>query len=575
MIFFTVLYKDGREMGGRMTHFQEMLLRHEQETLRIQKLQILDSQDENCGAFTEAGGHIDTRHCGFLVTQLVVGYLIPECRFFHDETLKSAIENGFRFLLSHHRADGCLDLTACNFDSAPDTAFTMNAMFNAWWLLEKDTATEVEWLRSPMKQLIEICCEGVMNGGFHTPNHRWAISACLKHAAGICGRDDFSRKADLYLGEGLDIDENGEFAERSTGTYNAVNDDQMIRLFLATGDKTYLEAAKSNLLMMLSYIDPDGSVFTNNSTRQDYGHKVYLESYYVLFLLTGYLLKDEQLSAFSEYCWETATAHGGMPHGLPWLALYPDLEDYGKRQKPDLTRIQEHKKLFKKSNIGRMRRGSVSCTVMSHKPNFLYFQHGENSLYLVLYCNVCDKRNFIPSRIEETENGFRVSSTVDSWYYMPFQGDVPSTSDWWAMDNANTREKLILDKLTITVDIAWKGDGVDVRIQTEGLDGVPVRLEWGFLPGNSLRNEHFILEAVPRGTITVCGGKLQAENKRGEMITLTPAFARHNVQNRMGGAYPLSQEHFTVFFTDYSPFEHVIHIGTEPVFGLRIQQTNE
>ena len=34
----------------------------------------------------------------------------------------------------------------------------------------------------------------------------------------------------------------------------------------------------------------------------------------------------------------------------------------------------------------------------------------------------------------------------------------------------------------------------------------------------------------------------------------------------MGGAYPLSQGHFTVFFAGFSPFEKVIHIGTEPVF---------
>ena len=554
-----------------MTHFQEMLFQHEAETLRILKTQLLDPQDEKYGAFTEAGGHIDSRHCGFLLAHLAVAYLIPQCRFYHAEFLQSAIEKGFHFLLSHHRPGGCLDLTSCNFASAPDTAFTMNAMINAWWLLEKDTGDDLEWLRASMKQLIEVCCEGVMNGGFHTPNHRWAISACLKHAAIICGRSDFSQRADAYLGEGLDIDENGEFAERSTGTYNVVNDDQMIRLFLATGDKTYLEAAKSNLLMMLSYIDPDGSVFTNNSTRQDYGRKVYLGNYYLMFLLTGYLLKDKHLAAYSEYCWDPSSAHGNMPHALSWLSLYPDMEDFGKQEKPDLARIEQNKKLFANSNIGRMRKGNISCTVMSGRPNFLYFQHGENTLYLVLYGNVCDKRNFIPSRIEETEKGFRVSSSTDSWYYKPFQGNGPSTSDWWAMDNANTREKLILDRLDIMADVSWKDDGVDVRICADGLDEVPIRMEWGFLPGNSLRNEHFILGTVPGGFMTVCGGKVQAENKRGDVITLSPAFARHNVQNRMGGAYPLSQEHFTIFFTDYSPFDHVIHIGTEPVFGLRMK----
>ena len=129
-----------------------------------------------------------------------------------------------------------------------------------------------------------------------------------------------------------------------------------------------------------------------------------------------------------------------------------------------------------------MRRGGVSCTVMAGRPNFLYFQHGANTVYLVLYGNVCEKRNFVPTLLEETENGFRASSQIDSWYYLPFDGDGPATTDWWAMDNANTRKKLISDRLTITADVAWQGDGVDVRIRTEGLTQVPFRLEWGFLP---------------------------------------------------------------------------------------------
>ena len=553
-----------------MMHFEEILLKRDAETAHILSRQIQNAESEDHGAFVEMGGHIDSRHCCFFLSHLCVSYLIPQSRYYHHEQVKTAIQYAFEYLFRHQRPSGCLDLTACNFDSAPDTAFTMNDMMNAWWLLEKDQSAESEWLKAPIKRLIESCCEGVMNGGFHTPNHRWAISACLKHAAKICGREDFSRKADVYLGEGLDIDENGEFAERSTGTYNAVNDDQMIRLYLATGDKTYLEAAKSNLLMMLSYIDPDGSVFTNNSTRQDYGKKVYLESYYMLFLLTGYLLRDEKLAAYSEYCWETASAHGHTPRGIEWLALYPDLEEFGKRVKPDLSKIENQKRLFDKSNIARMRQGDFSCTVMAGRPNFLYFQHGENTLYLVLYGNVCDKRNFVPSSISEIENGFRVSSKIDSWYYKPFQGDGPATNDWWAMDNANTREKLIADTLTTTVDVTLACDGVDVRLKTEGLDGVPLRLEWGFLPGNILRNENFVLSTTPGGSITAVGGKLQAENERGEVLTLNPAFAEHFVQNRMGGAYPQSGEHFTVYFAAYTPFEKVIHIGTKPVFGKKL-----
>ena len=48
--------------------------------------------------------------------------------------------------------------------------------------------------------------------------------------------------------------------------------------------------------------------------------------------------------------------------------------------------------------------------------------------------------------------------------------------------------------------------------------------------------------------------------KAGETITLDAAFGAHDVTNRMGGAYPLSQQHYTVYFTDYTPVERVIKI---------------
>lgn len=199
-----------------------------------------------------------------------------------------------------------------------------------------------------------------------------------------------------------------------------------------------------------------------------------------------------------------------------------------------------------------------------------YFQHGENTLYLVIYGNVCEKRNFVPQRIEETEKGFRVSAVMDSWYYLPFQGNGPATSDWWAMDNGNTREKLIQDRLALSVDVDLLSDGVDVRVRAGGLTRVPIRLEWGFMPGNTLRSDAFITDTVAGGGITVCSGMLQADRRPGETITLGPAFASHNVKNRMGGAYPQSPEHFTVFFTAYSPFDQVIHIGVKPVLDSRL-----
>ena len=115
-----------------MTHFEAMLQQNDGETARILEAQI---REENCGetgAFVEPDGRIDTRHCGFLLSHLIVSWVTPQSRYFHDAAAADAIEAAFRFLFTHQRPGGCLDLTSCNFASAPDTAFTMNAMISAW-----------------------------------------------------------------------------------------------------------------------------------------------------------------------------------------------------------------------------------------------------------------------------------------------------------------------------------------------------------------------------------------------------------------------------------------------------------
>src|SRR5690606_2938657 len=96
--------------------------------------------------------------------------------------------------------------------------------------------------------------------------------------------EGFRERAYKYLNEGIDCNEYGEYAERSSGNYNHVNNEQMIILAKETGDPSYLEYVRRNLDMMINYFEPDGTIFTGNSTRQDRGKKVYPDIYYNQYL---------------------------------------------------------------------------------------------------------------------------------------------------------------------------------------------------------------------------------------------------------------------------------------------------
>ena len=508
--------------------------------------------------------HVESRQCGFDLSALACGYVTKDSAHYLSERVKAALTAALAYLRAHQRPGGCVDLLSCNVASAPDTAFMINAVLNAWWLLERCEDARAAWLRPALLRLIDSAASGIAAGGFHTPNHRWAIAACLLHCAKITGRRELEARARAYLREGLDINEDGEFAERSAGNYNQVNDDQMLRLYMATGDRTFLQAAEKNLEMMYCYIDPDGSVFTNNSTRQDMGKKIYLDTYYPLYLMAGYFLGREDFGAMAEWIYQDCRRRGTWPDGVEWLLLLPQMDGFG-AQAPFEPPFLRYDRLFEHSDIARVRRGGFSLTLMRGKPNFLYFQSGALPLYMAIYQNLCDQRNFVPETLERTERGFRLSGRAPVWYYQPFD-QKPQTSDWWRMDNA-ARERLTAEGLHTLVEAELTEEGVRLHIRTQGVDRLPVRVEIGLLPGGRIRTQHFTQLMRAGEQVTILDGDIEITGPRGDALAIGPAFGSHDIRARMGGAYPLSDACYTVLLTGYTPVDRTIFIRARRIFS--------
>ncbi len=93
----------------------------------------------------------------------------------------------------------------------------------------------------------------------------------------------------------FDGNADGEYAERSTGGYNCVVNDAMINLYEMTKNKEYLSYPERNLHMMELYFEPDGTIFTQNSTRQDRGKR-----YGLIFIFISICIwQQEEMSKVS------------------------------------------------------------------------------------------------------------------------------------------------------------------------------------------------------------------------------------------------------------------------------------
>ena len=529
---------------------------------------LLSLQNTRTGEILREDGFSDTRGMGFSVARMLTACLYRGSRWYDSPDLQEAVIRALLYIQASRRPSGMFDLASCNFDSAPDTAFTVNALLDVLAVLKTASIRFRDRIEELLLDVVEQACRGMCSAGFHTPNHRWAISACLKTAAPYVRDKELSRtmqeRADRYLREGLDQDRDGEFTERSAGTYNAVNDDQMIRLYLATGEKIYLEAARNNLLFMRYFLEPDGSLFTQHSTRQDRGTKVWPAGYCILYLLTGWLLQDPELASVGQTLFDLCAAHNQVPTGLVHIMRFPDMVSYGRNvQLPSSFAC-----LFEASGILRVREEEFCVTLRKNAPDFMYVRSGGMDLCMSVYANVCDRRNFAAETLEKTgPDTYELRGSFPGWYYLPFE-QPPETGDWRKMDHG-AREKEIRNTLymTVSVHIDRKAKALTLNVSATGLDRVPIRLECGFACGQ-MRTASSLAQAQPGTECYVLSGDVEMTGSDGSVLTLGPCFARHTVHYRMGGAFCQDPGRCVVCLTEISPCSRTIRIGTEKVYPM-------
>ena len=251
--------------------------------------------------------------------------------------------------------------------------------------------------------------------------------------------DDLVKAADIYLREGIDCNQDGEYAEKSAGNYNSVNNDAMLLLADALDDPAYEAHVIRNLRMMLTYWEPDDSVFTANSTRFDKDRLVYPDAYYIEYLSMGVKHQIPEFLAMANHIFDIIDDKGiPGPDVLIDLMLNPALKaaEYGESGTP-----QRFSAFYADSGIARVRRGKYTYTVMRGKSNFLWVHNGSIKLAVKIGGSFCEHRAFKAETMTQDEDGFHLHQTMRGWYYLPFE-EKPETSDWWQMDNAARKKKL-------------------------------------------------------------------------------------------------------------------------------------
>ncbi len=549
-------------------HYRKMVADVDMRVARRLQEQITDENSPRCGGFPEENGIVHAKVSIYVVTTMLTAYFCEDSTYYGDQSVRDSMLLGLKFIRRVRHDNGLFDDVTCNFYSAPDTAFCVKRMLPCYRYLkqyEGELKNTADQLLPIFEELIHDGARGMLEGGFHTPNHRWAIASVLMACSRLFDDPGMQKGAERYLLEGIDCNEDGEYSEKSAGNYNRINNDAMILLSEETGDPSYEEYAIRNLRMMLTYWEPDDSIFTANSTRFDKDLLVYPKDYYMEYLTLGIRHNIPEFLDMANKIFEIVEEKGILsPDQLIYLMLHPNLrvfEHEGTYHQEDFT------KYYEQSGILRCRKGRYTCTVLGGKSEFLYFHNGTIKLVMKLAGSFFEHRAFHAEKMELLpDKTMHLSQVMHGWYYLPFE-EKPSTSNWWEMDNASRKKKSGPD-MQIDVWITPAEGGLDVCVKTSGADGAPWRIELAFTGITHISGEETKMPVKGGEVLVPHKGTLRCSNET-DALLVGPCFGEHRFIEGKEDSELRSPGAVTVYLTDYTPFDHTIRIregdtGFEP-----------
>ena len=516
------------------------------------------------GQITPEKGFAEPGHSCSAAGALLAVYFCPDSRWHGDESLLDAAISSLSFLNGSCHEDGTIDLLETNFHDCTSSGFAVQSAAYTYRLLKREAKTPKEREAETLaRAFLEKSAQAMITGGFHTPNHRWVVASALALCYRCLGDPECLQMARVYLSEGIDCNDEGDYTERSVGLYDVVNNESLTILAQELDMPELCEAVDRNLHKNWYYIEPDMTALTLASRRQDYGTDArmlaHFHSYYQAALRTGSGSLAWMANRLLEQMERQRTAAGSStePSLLPdhrnlltRFLLEPEREMPAEEPMPLV-----YDRYFESAGVVRHRAGRWTCSLLRDNGTFMKLQNGCLAMYVKLACTFFQHGRLLAEEIVPIEGGYRLSCAREWGYVRPLPGI--QEADWWKIDHA-AREKVNIQKHRWQADVLFWVDGVTLRIRTEGTPRIPVKLECILPPSGLLHTAGMTIPALPGGWAVA--GETIAYDWGGESIRLSGGFNEHHYAPNMRNSDPPPTGRFCLYCTDFTPVDRTIEI---------------
>lgn len=486
-----------------------------------------------------------------LITVLTCAFCSPPSKYFQDKKLTESIELAAKYLLKIQHTDGTIDLLATNFHSTPDTGFVVEPLCASFKLLNDIQFEGKKEVLGLLEEFLKKAGEAFITGGVHTPNHRWVVSMALARLNTHFPDERYLKRIDEWLREGIDIDSDGQYEERSTYIYTPLTNRCLVTMAKLLKREELLEPVRKNLEMTMFYIHPNGEIATEASGRQDQFQIGFMEHYYLPVRHMAIHDKNPQFSTLVKQIEQS------VPEKLSGYLVY-FLEDsyYFNSLSLPLPLPDNYTKEFPHSNLARIRRGNIDASVLGVNPTFFTLSKGNAVLASVRLASAFFGRGQFKSKIIEKSGDSFILKWEFHWgYFQPLPENQKPNYELPFDEDRKRRRQSERQSLQAQIAVSEKDGIFELGFDLLGTENVPLAIEFAFRKGGNLNGVEKLNDP---GTYLLKDGmaKYTFENNA---IEFGPGKAEHS-WTAIRGALP-KPDGECVYITGFTPFNHKIKFG--------------
>jgi hypothetical protein len=539
-------------MAGQMPDWiLELIKRNDKGITTLRNLQVKDSSSPDLGGVRDGLDILNPHSTSALIQNGAMAISSPTSQYYRSPEILGEMRLAAKYLVKTQHSDGTIDLLSTNFHSTPDTGFLVKRLCMSYKLIQQSNTPGYENMLTDLKTFLLRAGDALAVGGIHTPNHRWVVCAALSRLNSLWPNPKYASRINQWLGEHIDIDQDGQYNEKSTFIYSSLSDRLLVTIAREFNKPELLDVVRKNLDMTMFYVHPNGEIVTDASGRQDKATIGTLENYYYPYRYLALKDKNSTYAAMCELIERTAGGKigGFLDYYLTDPSLWAQLPTKG-------TVPVDYVKTFPNSGLVRIRRNKWDSTIIAKNPVWLTYMNGNAVLQGVRFaCSFFGKGQFQTDSIVKTDTGWELTQKLQGPYWQPIATEkISPDGDWEKMPKAE-RPQSEIQSLVVKVSIREINGGMEVEVNTNGTERVPAALELIFRDGGKFTGLSKLENTKDAWLLKDGMGTYTLGD---DAITFGPGLALHkNVALR--GALP-AMDAPTVFLTGFTPFNHVLRL---------------